>query len=109
MNKKDDTVWRNEATAQFALVLAEIRNQSDMQSFLSDVLTTREITEVAARLEAARMLSEGCKYTDIIAKTKLSSRTVARISEWLREGAGGYSIAVQLINEHHAHISPARN
>ena len=75
-----------------------------MQAFLRDVMTEKEIIELSARLEAAKMLSDGEKYTDIVATTKLSSRTVARISDWLRSGTGGYKDAIA----HHSHLWPAR-
>jgi TrpR-related protein YerC/YecD len=78
-----------------------------MQNFLRDVLTEKEITEISARLEAAKMLSEGQKYMEITQKTKLSSRTVARISDWMKNGCGGYGIVINQLN-HHQHISPAR-
>ena len=79
-----------------------------MQNFLRDVLTEKEIIEVSARLEAAKMLRAGAKYTNIVAATKLSSRTVARISDWLQNGTGGYDAALSVIDDHHAHIPPAR-
>lgn len=78
-----------------------------MQNFLRDVMTEKEIVEISARFEAARMLTEGKKYSEIIAATKLSSRTVARISEWLQNGCNGYQAALKTAN-HHGHISPAR-
>lgn len=93
---------------QLVGVLSYINDAKTMQSFLSDVMTEKEISEVSARFEAAKMLRDGVKYTDIVAATKLSSRTVARISDWLQNGAGGYDAALELIDAHHAHIPPAR-
>lgn len=78
-----------------------------MRAFLCDVMTEKEIIEISARLEAARMLSLGAKYEDIIKATKLSSRTVARISDWLKNGAGGYKEALDIV-EHQSHSLPAR-
>ncbi len=69
-------------------------------------MTEKEIIEISARLKAADMLSRGEKYADIIATTKLSSRTVARISDWLQNGTGGYRQALAIL--HHAHLPPAR-
>ena len=66
----------------------------------------KEIIEISARLQAAAMLSQGKKYSEIVATTKLSSRTVARISDWLQNGTGGYRQI--LAGMHHAHLSPAR-
>lgn len=93
---------------QLVGVLSSIDDAKTMQSFLSDVMTEKEIAEISARFDAAKMLRNGAKYTDIVAATKLSSRTVARISDWLQNGTGGYDAALDLVNAHHAHIPPAR-
>ena len=45
---------------------------------------------VVDRWRVARMLHAGRTYREIETKTGLSSRTIARISHWLREGEGGY-------------------
>lgn len=79
-----------------------------MELFLRDIMTEREIGEMSARLEAAKMLRAGKTYTDIVVATKLSSRTVARISDWLKNGSGGYATALEILAAHHAHPSPAR-
>lgn len=100
------SVWDREETATFAAVLAGTTDIPSMQSFLRDVMTEKEILEISARLKAADMLSRGEKYADIISATKLSSRTVARISDWLQNGTGGYRQALATL--HHAHLPPAR-
>jgi len=107
--KKDKTaVWKNQATQQLCEVLVSIDSDATMQNFLRDVMTEKEIIEISSRLEAARMLQNGDKYIDIVKKTRLSSRTVARISDWLKNGKGGYQAVLQTINTHHNHIPPAR-
>ncbi|QQS17285.1 TrpR YerC/YecD [Candidatus Saccharibacteria bacterium] len=98
----------NDSTRQFVDVLGAIRDEVTMQKFLRDVMTEKEIIEMSARLQAAKMLRDGATYADITTSTKLSSRTVARISDWLRNGAGGYDIALDMINAHHPHVPPAR-
>ena len=105
---KQSSIWDSESTRQFANALSVIGDAKTMQNLLSDVMTEKEITEISARLVAAQMLRSGAKYTEIITATKLSSRTVARISDWLQNGTGGYDAALQLIDAHHAHIPPAR-
>lgn len=72
-----------------------------MRSFLRGVLTEKEIIEISSRLEAAKMLSNGEKYKNVINTTKLSSRTVARISQWLLSGCNGYKKAINIINRNH--------
>ncbi len=106
MSTDTTTVWQSETAQQLAEALVAIDNQQTMQDFLRDVMTEKEIAEISARLEAAKMLQAGSKYTDIVAKTKLSSRTVARISDWLKNGCNGYRAALNAV--HHDHILPAR-
>lgn len=102
------SVWNVDTAAQFSQVLTEIRDPQTMQAFLRDVMTEKEILEISTRLEAARLLADGTKYIDVIAKTKLSSRTVARISDWMQDGYGGYAKALETLGSHHSHIPPAR-
>jgi|ERR1039458_3885839 TrpR-related protein YerC/YecD len=101
------SVWKTPVTRQLAEVLAAIDSTSDMQNFLRDVMTEKEIIEISSRLQAARMLQAGSTYADIVAATKLSSRTVARISDWMQNGCKGYASVIKKIN-HHGHITPAR-
>lgn len=108
MKTYGDQIWKESQPQQLAEVLVSITDAITMQNFLRDVLTEKEIVEISARLEAAKMLQSGSKYTAIVARTKLSSRTIARISEWLKNGAGGYSAAIELAKGHHSHIPPAR-
>lgn len=89
--------WKTDTAQQLIQVLCAINKPEPMQHFLRDVLTEKEIIEISARLEAAKMLKEGKKYAEIIQATKLSSRTVARISEWAKNGTGGYKIALDTI------------
>lgn len=100
----DTTVLQTEAGQQLVSALVAIDNGEVMINFLRDVMTEKEIIEIGARFEAARMLQNDDKYVDIVSKTKLSSRTVARISDWMKNGCGGYRVAIQLI--HNGHIPP---
>ena len=102
------TIWQSEPTQQLTDVLVKINDTQIMQDFLRDVMTEKEIIEISSRLEAAKMLQAGEKYTDIVAKTRLSSRTVARISDWLKNGCKGYDSALEILKANHPHIPPAR-
>lgn len=108
MNTNDSNLWSDAKAQQLASTLSAISSNADMRAFLRDVMTEKEIIEISARLEAAKMLKAGKKYTDIVDATKLSSRTIARISDWLQNGDGGYALALESINAHHSHIPPAR-
>ncbi len=101
-----DKIWEQQPAASIVQVLCAVDGEAEMQRVLQDVLTKQEITEISSRLEAAKMLADGSKYTDIAKKTKLSSRTIARISDWLKNGCGGYAIAIKAMadsdSEHHS-------
>ncbi len=107
MSNDATKVWESKTAQQFAEALFAIEDLKTLQNFLRDVMTEKEIAEISSRLEAARMLQAGSKYTDIVAATKLSSRTVARISDWMKNGCDGYT-AVLSQTSHHGHIPPAR-
>ena len=100
-------VWKSKVAQQLAEALVAIEDTQTMKNFLRDVITKKEIIEISSRLEAARMLKAGIRYSDIIDKTKLSSRTVARISNWIQNGSGGYESVFDQI-DYHKHISPVR-
>jgi TrpR-related protein YerC/YecD len=106
MSQNVSTIWNDAKAQQLVAALISISDKTTMQNFLRDALTEKEIIEISARFEAARMLTEGKKYTEIVAQTKLSSRTVARISEWLKNGCNGYEAALKSV--HYDHIPPAR-
>lgn len=97
-------VSKNTISDSLIDVLCDITDPLLMRTFLTDVMTPNEIGEISSRLQAAIMLEEGAKYTSIIEATGLSSRTVARISEWLKKDTGGYKTAIATIRNHHTHL-----
>ncbi len=110
MSKIVTKIWEDDTARQLAAALSDITDMQTMQNFLRDVMTEKEIIEISSRFEAARMLEAGEKYTAIIDKTRLSSRTVARINDWLQNGSKGYEAALQTLDQHHAHTkAPSAN
>lgn len=63
----------------------------DCYSFFEDLCTVSELQEMARRLQAARMLRDNCVYTDIAARTGLSTATISRVNRCLKYGSDGYS------------------
>ncbi|MDQ5972340.1 MAG: hypothetical protein QG553_499 [Patescibacteria group bacterium] len=108
MSKDVSKIWESDQAQQLAEALVSIDDVQVMQNFLRDALTEKEIIEVGARLQAALMLANGETYTAITRQTKLSSRTVARISDWLKDGCNGYQAVITSVNAHHVHMPPVR-
>jgi TrpR-related protein YerC/YecD len=78
-----------------AILIVKTRNEA--KRFFRDLLTESELIEFGNRWKAARMLSEKVPYTKIVKETGLSSTTVARVSDWLNGGMGGYKLMLKRI------------
>lgn len=84
--------------------LLAVDKSTEMKKFLRDLLTEEEILEFSRRWQAAQMLDKRVPYTQIVAKTGLSSTTVARVAKWLNGRLGGYRLVLARLS-HHANSS----
>lgn len=94
-------MWDTTNGKQLLCAIELMETAQELRRFLRDVMTESEIIDISARLEAARLLREGVRYLDITEKTQLSSRTVARISDWMQNGCKGYAIALDRLSAQH--------
>ena len=84
-----------------------LKSPDEAAKFLRDLLTESELIEFGNRWKVARMLADNIRYIEIEKETGLSSTTVARVSNWLNRGMGGYKLMLKKIN-HHNNLSPVR-
>ena len=103
------SIWESPEAEELTAALLSIDTPELMKSFLRDVMTEKEITEFSKRLKAAKMLIASATYTDVALATGLSSRTIARISDWIKKGNGGYSQVITNLQAHHTHTPPVRD
>jgi TrpR-related protein YerC/YecD len=75
--------------------IVQLQSVDECRKFFRDLLTETEIDEFAERWRAARMLAQGASYTAIEKETGLSSRTIARVHRWLKQGKGGYTLMLR--------------
>ncbi len=73
---------------------ASLKTESEVKSFMEDLCTISEITAMAARLTAAKMLMDGQTYEQVIAKTNISSATLSRVSKCVKYG-NGYALVLK--------------
>jgi TrpR-related protein YerC/YecD len=92
--------WKNQKTEELIKALLKLKNPGEARQFLRDLLTEQEIIEFGNRWKAVRMLDAGKTYLTIRKETKLSEKTIARISKWLKSGTGGYKLMLKKINHH---------
>ncbi len=70
--------------------ILSLDNIDDCKSFFEDICTRSELMEMCRRLRAAKMLSEGMVYSEISARTGLSTATISRVNHCLKYGNNGY-------------------
>ncbi len=80
----------------FKAVLS-LESIEECYDFFEDLCTIAEINEMAKRITAAHMLSEGKKYTEIAESTGLSTATISRVNRCLKYGSDGYARALSKI------------
>ena len=69
-------------------LLASIDNPADMELLFADLCTNKEIEQMAQRIRAAKLLTEGKTYIQVIEKTDISSATLSRVSRCVQYGEG---------------------
>ena len=67
-----------------------LRTKEDCENFFGDLCTKTELREMSKRLFAAKLISDGAKYADIVEQTGLSTATITRVNGCLRDGNDGY-------------------
>ena len=77
--QKKDTLFR---------LMAATADPADIAALLEDLCTVNELENMAERLFAAKLLMEGCTYSQIMAQANISSATLSRVSRCVRQGRG---------------------
>lgn len=86
--------WRTEGTEALAEAILTLETADDVQAFLRDVCTLRELTELASRWQIAQLLDQGLPQREIAERVGASTATVTRVNQWLHHGTGGYRLVL---------------
>ncbi|MFA6273689.1 MAG: YerC/YecD family TrpR-related protein [Candidatus Paceibacterota bacterium] len=100
-----DINWNTKEKRELVEAILSLQNKDEVERFLRDLMTKKEINEFANRLEAAQMLSRNLQYNAISEKTGLSSTTIARIQKWLKGPLGGYRLVFNKLHHNHSQNS----
>ena len=79
---------------QFYKAVLSLETIEECDKFFNDVSTIKELIEMGARLEVAKMLDAGKVFNDISKETGASSATISRVNKCLGYGPGGYRIVL---------------
>ncbi|MCI8386993.1 MAG: TrpR-like protein, YerC/YecD [Clostridiales bacterium] len=75
-----------------------LESVDECYSFFEDLCTVAELQEMSKRLLAAKMLKDNHIYTDIAAKTGLSTATISRVNRCLKYGSDGYITVLERLD-----------
>ena len=95
MQQQSDTpAWRTPAVERLAETLLRFDDRDELLRFLRDICSQSELQVIAQRLEVARLVDRSVPYARIAKEIGASTATVTRVAQWLRDGEGGYRIAL---------------
>ena len=81
---------RNQTTDALFDAILSLRTREECYNFFEDLCTVKEISDMAQRLEAAKMLLDGSTYDQIVKAVEISTATISRINRCIQYGSGGY-------------------
>lgn len=84
--------------ALFDAILS-LETREDCYRFFSDLCTIKELADMAQRLQAAKMLLDGCTYEQIARQVEISTATISRINRCIQYGPGGYRQIIEKVRQ----------
>lgn len=97
----------NKKTNNLFKAILSLDNIDDARKFFRDLCTIEEIKDMSERFEIARLVDAGMTYRDIAERLEISTTTVSRVANWLKNGTGGYQIVLNYLH-HHKDLSGKR-
>lgn len=79
--------------------ILSLKTVEECYKFFEDACTIKEVLEIAQRLKAARMLTEGVNYALISKETGMSTATISRVNRCLEYGNGGYAMILDRLTK----------
>ena len=83
--------------------LLTLQTTEECRNFLEDLCTESELLEMSRRLQAAKMLKEKYIYSEIAAKTGLSTATISRVNRCMKYGNDGYYTVLENLDKEARH------
>ena len=77
----------------------QLKTRQECYQFFEDLCTVPEIKSMAQRIKVAKMLSDKCVYTEIVAETGASTATISRVNRSLAYGCDAYKMVFERMKE----------
>ena len=94
--------YRSQSIDRLYDVISKLNSREECFAFFSDLCTIKELQDMAQRLDAAVLLSQGKSYQTITQQVGISTATIGRVSKCLNYGTGGYRKAIDGLLEEDA-------
>ena len=79
--------------------ILQLKTEEECYQFFEDLCTINELKAMSQRLVVAKMLSEGCVYSEIVKTTGASTATISRVKRSLDYGCDSYSMVFGRMEE----------
>ena len=90
---------RNETIDALFDAILSLETREECYDFFEDLCTVKEISDMAQRLEAAKLLLDGSTYEQIGKTVEISTATISRINRCIQYGTGGYRQTIEKVRE----------
>jgi TrpR-related protein YerC/YecD len=87
----------NKTTDNLYEAVLALKNRKEARMFLEDLLTPKEVKDLANRWEIAKLLARGISYSKVVKKTKASSATIAKVAKQIKKGKRGYKLMIRRV------------
>ena len=95
----DKNPRRNETIDALFDAILSLETREECYDFFEDLCTVKEISDMAQRLEAAKLLLDGSTYEQIVKTVEISTATISRINRCIQYGTGGYRQTIEKVRE----------
>ena len=96
---------RNKTTDALFDAILSLETREECYNFFEDLCTVKEISDMAQRLEAAKLLG-GSTYDQIVKAVEISTATISRINRCIQYGSGGYRDTIEKVEARAAGENP---
>ena len=90
---------RNETIDALFDAILSLETREECYDFFEDLCTVKEISDMAQRLEAAKLLLDGSTYEQIVKTVEISTATISRINRCIQYGSGGYRDTIEKVEK----------
>jgi TrpR-related protein YerC/YecD len=101
MKAHNNVTRRQEALAErnLAVAILTLRSVEECRAFLRDLCTPAELQAMADRWAVVECLRRGLPYREVQRATGVSLTTIGRVARYLAQGAGGYQLAIDRLED----------